>query len=143
MVCRRKEFMMLLIISTFVVSEALVIPSEILKEVVTALVAIVMLFAEVLELAAIVILIVLVHLFSVFRKLRTSLRLDLNVLAAWFCAEVCDALKESLLKMVVVAIRKHLLVRIETESWIHDVELRGSHYGRINHISIYILNRLQ
>jgi len=77
---------MLFVISTFVVPEALVIPSKILKEVVAALVAFVMLFAEVLELAAIVIQIVLVHCFSVFGERGASLGLDLHVFATWFCA---------------------------------------------------------
>ena len=65
MVRGREKLMMFLIIATLIISEPLVIPSKILKKVITALVGIVMLLAKVLELAAIVVQIAFVHLFTV------------------------------------------------------------------------------
>jgi hypothetical protein len=47
MISTGKILMMFLIISTLIIPKALIIPSKILEEVVTALVCIVMLFAEV------------------------------------------------------------------------------------------------
>lgn len=101
--------MMLFVISTLVVPKALVIPSEILKKVITALIAFIMLFAEVLELTAIVVQVVLVHLFAVFGEEGASLWLDLNVFATWFCAEVGDALKWGVMQQVSLAIWSHCL----------------------------------
>ena len=57
--------MMLLIIATFIISEPFIIPSKILKKVITALVGVVMLLAKVLELAAIVVQVAFVHLFTI------------------------------------------------------------------------------